>query len=78
MKTAVSIPDELFEKAEQTAKRLKMSRSQLYAEALADFLRQREAASITERLNAVYEEGEPGLDQAIHRAQWKSIGRESW
>lgn len=78
MKTAVSIPDQLFEKAEQTAKRLKISRSQLYAAALGDFLRQRDAASITERLNAVYAKGEPGLDPTIHRAQWKSIGRESW
>jgi len=38
MKTAVSVPDEVFDEAEHLAKRLKISRSELYAKALAEFV----------------------------------------
>jgi metal-responsive CopG/Arc/MetJ family transcriptional regulator len=36
MKTAVSIPDDLFEQAEELARRSKKSRSQLFADALRE------------------------------------------
>lgn len=38
MKTAISIPDDVFERAERTAARLGWSRSQLYTRAVAAFL----------------------------------------
>ena len=43
MKTAVSVPDELFEAAERQAERTKKSRSQLYAEAIAEYLARQRA-----------------------------------
>lgn len=54
MKTAISLPDELFAAAEALAARLGVSRSQLYATALARFVAEQDQASITARLNAVY------------------------
>ncbi len=54
MKTAVSIPDELFEQADALAKRMGKSRSELYADALRDHVKQHGDAAITERLNDVY------------------------
>jgi hypothetical protein len=54
MKTAISIPDELFDSAEALASRLGVSRSQLYATALARLLAEHERSRITERLDAIY------------------------
>ena len=46
MKTAVSVPDPLFRRAERTAKRLGISRSELYARALNDFLANVDGAEV--------------------------------
>lgn len=54
MKTAVSIPNPLFETAEAQAKQLGISRSKLYARALSNFVRAYDKTSITERLNELY------------------------
>jgi metal-responsive CopG/Arc/MetJ family transcriptional regulator len=47
MKTAVSVPDELFRQAEAEAKKLRISRSKLYASALSEFLDRKRSKSIT-------------------------------
>lgn len=54
MKTAISIPDEIFESAEALATRLGVSRSQLYATAVARLLAEHERDHVTARLNAIY------------------------
>ena len=59
MKTAVSIPDALFEEAERQAKKDGVSRSRLYAEALAAYLMVRREAGLTEAMNRALE----GIDQ---------------
>lgn len=78
MKTAVSLPDEIFRKAEATARRLRVSRSQLYATAISEFLERQEDSAITERLNQVYSRRSAKVDPAFHRAQLKSLEKESW
>jgi metal-responsive CopG/Arc/MetJ family transcriptional regulator len=78
MKTAVSMPDTLFREAEATARRLKVSRSQLYAIAIAEFLERRQTNAITDRLNEVYAHRPARLDAALHRAQIKSLNKDSW
>jgi len=54
MKTAVSIPDRVFREAEQAAKRLKVSRSELYRRALEAFLASGRDARITESYDAAF------------------------
>jgi predicted transcriptional regulator len=80
MKTAISIPDLVFEAAERLAKRLGKSRSQLYAEAVAHYAEQRSDAAITERLNAIYgaEPERSKLDPVIEALQWRSLPKEEW
>ena len=78
MKTAVSVPDELFRMAEATARRLRVSRSELYAKALAEFLKVRQEGSITERLNEVYSRRTAKVDPGLQRAQLKSLERNAW
>jgi len=56
MKIAVSIPDPLFERADGLAQRLGKSRSQLYREALSDYLDRRDPGSVTTALNEVVSE----------------------
>ena len=52
MKTAISVPNEIFEDAERLAARLGKSRSQLYAEAMAEYLTRHDPETLTERLDA--------------------------
>jgi predicted transcriptional regulator len=78
MKTAISLPDDLFRKAEAAARKLRLSRSQLYAAAIAEFLERRRTSKITERLNAIYSEKPAKLDPALHLAQTESLERDSW
>ena len=53
MKTAISIPDRVFQEAERLAARLKKSRSQIYSEAVSEYVARRDPDRITEEINAV-------------------------
>lgn len=78
MKTAISLPDDLFRMAETAARKLKMSRSQLYAAAISEYLDRRESRRITARLNEIYKEGPAKMDAGLNAAQLQSIEREHW
>ena len=78
MKTAVSIPDALFEQAEIAAKELSLSRSELYARAVEAFLRARDQSDVTESLNRVYSTESSELDEVWAQMQFSSIPREEW
>jgi metal-responsive CopG/Arc/MetJ family transcriptional regulator len=78
MKVAVSIPDDLFDSAETLGKRLRVSRSHLYATALAEFLAKHRGRKVTERLNTVYGTEDSRLDTPLRRRQAQSIRDESW
>ncbi|MFM8635843.1 MAG: hypothetical protein ACKOEX_13725 [Planctomycetia bacterium] len=78
MKTAVSIPDDVFEDAERLASRLQTSRSKLYARALAEFVARHDDDQVTALMDrAVLEAGEESNSflraaarQASHRVEW--------
>ena len=80
MKTAISIPDKVFEAAERTAKRLGVSRSELYVNAIRDYLERHSGERITEQLNEVYSDSraDGDLDPALMNAQKKTVGRDDW
>ena len=78
VKTAVSLPDDLFRLAEATARRLHVSRSELYAKAISDYLKRQQGTAITERLNEVYSRNPAKLDSGLHRAQLKSLEKDAW
>ncbi len=56
MKTAISIPDNIFNEAEVTAKQLGLARSQLYVQAIKEFIDHQNKESITKKLNVQYED----------------------
>ena len=78
MKTAISIPDDVFEKADELAQQLGMSRSQLYAIAVAEYVAKHRMRDITARLNEIYATEPEVLDPALQRAQQKSVRTSEW
>lgn len=80
MKTAISIPDSLFDAAERLARRLGVSRSELYQRAVHSYIEKHRAEGVTESLNALYEtEGVSSrLDPVIENLQCASIAKEDW
>lgn len=77
MKVAVSIPDPVFEAAEELAARRKCSRSYLYAQALERLLFEADGDDVTARLDAVYADESSELDEALREAQAKALD-EPW
>lgn len=78
MKTAISLPDDLFASAEALAERLGVTRSHLFATALAEFVAKHQGRRITARLDAVYEREAAALDPAVRRAQRRAIPPDTW
>ncbi|MFC5581047.1 CopG family transcriptional regulator [Rhodanobacter terrae] len=78
MKVAISLPDPVFSAAEKLAHRLRVSRSQLYAEAIEEYLGKRQDSMVTEQLNAVYTTVQEPVDSALTVAQLGVIGHEAW
>jgi len=78
MKTAISIADPLFHSADALARKLGVSRSRLYATALAEYLAKHQAAKVTERLNAVYGAQPSVLDERLKRAQRRAVAQNEW
>jgi predicted transcriptional regulator len=74
MKTAISLPDDLFEAADELAERLGVSRSQHYARALSDFVANHGERNVTERLDAVYGRAEARIDPILQELQFHSVG----
>jgi metal-responsive CopG/Arc/MetJ family transcriptional regulator len=78
MKTAISIPDPLFDAAERLAQRLGLSRSELYQRAIADYLERQRFQDVRQRLDAVYAEQPSRLDPTLAELQATSIDSEDW
>jgi predicted transcriptional regulator len=78
MKTAVSPPDELFQRVEEAARRARVPRSRFCAAALAENLARREARSVTQKLDEVYGDGGEGLEAGLDRAQRRVVEPEEW
>jgi|SRR5580658_7215983 hypothetical protein len=80
MKTAISIPDSLFEEADRLAKRRGWSRSELYANAVAAYVNSERFSGVREKLDAVYgnDEEDSAVDPLLADAQARSLPRDKW
>ncbi|MBW4544713.1 MAG: hypothetical protein KME25_09770 [Symplocastrum torsivum CPER-KK1] len=78
MKTAISIPDPLFEAAEQFAKRVGLSRSELYAVALREYLQAHKQDQLTKQLDAVYADEDSSLELFFVQLQSHTLSKETW
>lgn len=78
MKTAISVPDPVFEAGEKLATRLGISRSELYVRALSQYVSTNLEESVTEALNRVYSEEDSTLDPSLARLQSASLPEDDW
>jgi metal-responsive CopG/Arc/MetJ family transcriptional regulator len=69
MNTTISLPDDLFAKADKLAKKLGQSRSEFYVQALRLFVDQKMRSDVTNKLNAVYEKNDSVLEEDVKKLQ---------
>ncbi len=78
MKTAISLPDGLYHAADDLAHRLGVSRSKLYATAIAHYVAENQATEVTQRLNDVYACDAPAMDPALAEMQSSALAGSEW
>lgn len=78
MKTAISIPDNVYQSAEKLAQRLGKSRSQLYTQALSNYLEQNNEKGVQGLLDKVYATEDSQLPPSMKRLQSKAVSKEQW
>jgi len=65
MKTAISIPDELFNKVDELAAELHLSRSQIFTEAVMEYLKRQQNMKILDAINKVYSEDDTEEEERL-------------
>jgi metal-responsive CopG/Arc/MetJ family transcriptional regulator len=78
MKTAISVPDDIFEEAEHLAKRLKISRSELYAKAVSEYVSKHAPDAVTEALDRICSELGGGTDVTVQGAARRLLKNVEW
>jgi len=78
MKTAVSVPDAIFERAEKLARRMRKSRSQLYSDALREYAARHDPATVTAALDALYEGEDSGPDVFVRESGRRTLRSTDW
>ena len=73
MKIAISIPDPIFQAAELFANHVGISRSELYAKAIEEYIASRRFTNVTAALNKIYGDEPSVLDEELYSMQIKSI-----
>ena len=78
MKTAISIPDDVFKTVDSFARRRKLSRSAVFTLAATEFLSHHRQEDVTEQLNRVYAKEESTLDPVLNQLQFASLAKGKW
>jgi metal-responsive CopG/Arc/MetJ family transcriptional regulator len=78
MMTAVTIPDGLFARAERLARRTRKSRSQLFTEAIREYVARHVQEEITEAMNGVCAESGPSTEEFVSAAARRMLERSEW
>jgi predicted transcriptional regulator len=78
MKTAISIPDEIFEGAERLARRTKKSRSQLFSDAVQEYVARHAADDVTDAMDRVCAELGSTTDEFVSAAAQRVLARTEW
>jgi metal-responsive CopG/Arc/MetJ family transcriptional regulator len=78
MKTAISVPDDVFARVDRFARRNKLSRSAVFVAAAEEYVQHHQREGVTDRLNAVYEKENSSLDPVMSKLQSTSLSSGSW
>ena len=78
MKTAISVPNDVFEEAERLVRQTKRSRSELYTLALTEYLARHAPDRITEAMDRVVSEVGEEVDEFVAEASRRVLSRVEW
>ncbi len=78
MKTAVSVPDEIYQQAEDLVRRSGRSRSEIYSTALRQYLVQHQPASMTEAMDQALAEIDPQPDPFLDAVARETLVEAEW
>ena len=78
MKTAVSIPDEIFEKVERLARRVRKSRSEVFSAALREYVARHAPDEVTEAINRVCDTVGEQPDRFMTAAARRGLENSEW
>lgn len=78
MKTAISVSDDIFELSERLAKKLKVSRSRIFAMGVKKLGEEFDEESLIAKINAVCDKVDTSLDPPLRQYQSRMIKRENW
>lgn len=78
MKTAVSIPDDVFEKVERLARRGKRSRSEVFSAALREYVARHSPDEVTEAINRVCDQVDDQRDEFVSEATRRILEKTEW
>jgi antitoxin MazE6 len=78
MKTAVSLPEDIFAEAERLARRLRKTRSALYRDAIADYLARHDPDTLTAKLDEVIERSGDERVGFVRAAARRTLERTDW
>ncbi|MBX7245434.1 MAG: hypothetical protein K1X53_08035 [Candidatus Sumerlaeaceae bacterium] len=78
MKTAISIPDDVFQSAEEFSRSHKVSRSALYTAAVKSYLARHRLENVTSQLNGIYGREDSKLSEDVYSAQIASFELDEW
>jgi len=78
MKTAVSIPDDVFEKVERFARRAKRSRSEVFSAALREYMARHAPDEVTDAINRAVDDVGNQRDEFVAAAAQRVLERTEW
>ncbi|MBV8530835.1 MAG: ribbon-helix-helix protein, CopG family [Candidatus Eremiobacteraeota bacterium] len=78
MKTAVSVPDDVYARAERLAKRTGRSRSRLFSDALREYIAAHSPDDLTDAMNKACDEAGPARDAFVEAASRRALERSDW
>lgn len=78
MKTAVSIPDDVFQGAERLARRTRKSRSKLFSDALKEYVARHAPEEVTDAMNRVCVDLGESKDPFVSSAARRILERSEW
>ena len=78
MKTAISIPDDIYREAERLSRKLKKSRSQVYTEAVTEYVARHDPEAVTEAMNRVCDTIDTRPDDAVSGAARRTLENIEW
>jgi metal-responsive CopG/Arc/MetJ family transcriptional regulator len=78
MKTAISIPDDVYARAERFARRERRSRSEVYSTAVREYVARHEPEVVTDALNDVIADVSPAVDPFVVAASRQVLVQSEW